>query len=468
MKRNLVLVALFGLAACGGTDVSISDADGTISVSPELTDLGAVAVGETVEFVLDIDSVEGGDVAVRRVDVTNMEGNYFLGSEQPVVVPSEGAAQVTLVYTPLDAGYHYAIATVVSDGVEPMIDVELRALAVDAAPSVWPAALDFGPVPAGASGSRTVSVANDGLAPLVVEGATFTASEFSAAGLPLTVNPGETKTLNVEFAAGSDLPVSGSMNLDFDAIGASATVALLANDCENGDPSAYDTDGDGYATCGGDCDDTDPRVHPGAPEEPDAVDQDCDGTIDEGTETYDDDGDGWTEVEGDCNDGTATVSPGNPEVPDNGIDDDCDGIVDSGTVDADGDGYATSGGDCNDKDPTIAPGAAEVEDGVDNDCDGVIDEGTDAFDDDGDGVTENKGDCDDTDPTIRPGAPEAPNHIDDDCDGAVDEGTVNADDDGDGFNEVGGDCDDADPLVNPGQLEILGDGIDNDCDGTPE
>jgi hypothetical protein len=39
-----------------------------------------------------------------------------------------------------------------------------------------------------------------------------------------------------------------------------------------------------------------------------------------------------------------------------------------------------------------------------------------------------------------------------------------ADDDGDTFTEVQGDCDDGDPAVNPLETEVLGNGIDDDCD----
>jgi MYXO-CTERM domain-containing protein len=227
----------------------------------------------------------------------------------------------------------------------------------------------------------------------------------------------------------------------------------------------YDDDGDGFTEDGGDCDDAEPTINPAEREICDGIDEDCDEIIDEETECYDDDGDGYSEVEGDCDDTNAAIGPDAAEIFGNGIDDDCDGIVDNYATDADGDGYTIAGGDCDDANADIHPGAVELENGIDDDCDGVVDEGTNAFDDDGDGYSENDGDCNDKEPMTFPGAPEVNgNGVDDDCDEAVDEGTDVSDDDGDGFSEVGGDCDDANPAVHPGATEVEN-GLDDDCDG---
>jgi len=71
----------------------------------------------------------------------------------------------------------------------------------------------------------------------------------------------------------------------------------------------------------------------------------------------DDDGDAFTECGGDCNDDQAAVFPGADELCD-GLDNDCNGLVDEG--DADGDGYPRCAGDCNDADPGAHAIPAEV------------------------------------------------------------------------------------------------------------
>ena len=45
--------------------------------------------------------------------------------------------------------------------------------------------------------------------------------------------------------------------------------------------STIDHDGDGYAPSGGDCNDTNPAIHPGAVEVCNGVDDDCNGIVDD-------------------------------------------------------------------------------------------------------------------------------------------------------------------------------------------
>jgi hypothetical protein len=109
------------------------------------------------------------------------------------------------------------------------------------------------------------------------------------------------------------------------------------NNCDGTTDEGYDADGDGYAVCGGDCRDNDATSFPGAREVVDGFDNDCDRLIDNHLPSYDDDGDGYSDDQGDCDDDeevgslvgpgaieVAVDADGNPE----GIDNDCDGEID--------------------------------------------------------------------------------------------------------------------------------------------
>ncbi len=329
------------------------------------------------------------------------------------------------------------------------------------------------------------------------------------------------------------------------------------NDGDNdgyGDPndSVYATPGNkpaGYIAQGGDCNDSNANINPGAAEQDNGIDDNCDSQIDEGLEQTwyaDSDNDSYGDPDttaftsstlkpagyiaqgGDCNDGNANINPGAAE-QDNGIDDNCNSQIDEGFavtawyLDGDSDGYgagsavlSTAGtkpanhiaqdGDCNDNNSSINPGAAEQDNGIDDNCNNQVDEGLEQtwyLDGDNDGYGDantsvftssslkpagyiaQAGDCNDSNGNIKPGATELDNGIDDNCNGQTDEGleqTWYNDSDGDGFGDsndsvftslslrpVGyiaqdGDCNDSNASIKPGAAEV-DNGIDDNCDG---
>ncbi len=161
----------------------------------------------------------------------------------------------------------------------------------------------------------------------------------------------------------------------------------------------HDADNDNYisseCTGGNDCNDNDASIHPGASEQCDSKDNNCDGTIDEGCNlcaSVDFDNDGANSCE-DCDDTDPDVSPDAEEICDDGIDNDCNDDIDcqdsycdseqscinicQSSPDQDNDGFTSidcGGNDCNDYDSFTYLNAIEIADGIDNDCDDLIDE----------------------------------------------------------------------------------------------
>jgi len=125
------------------------------------------------------------------------------------------------------------------------------------------------------------------------------------------------------------------------------------NNCDGIDGVDLDRDTQASEASGGtDCDDADPTPYRGADELMDCLDNDCDGTADDGQPTADNDGDGFCaggeivgtvqccdgSLLGDCDDTDWTLHPD----------------------DEDGDAYSPCDGDCADADAERFPGAAEI------------------------------------------------------------------------------------------------------------
>lgn len=172
--------------------------------------------------------------------------------------------------------------------------------------------------------------------------------------------------------------------------GALETCNNTDDDCDGEADDGYtltkwyvDADGDGYAgpataensilaclppngyasSSPADCDDADPDYSPATTEVCDGVDQNCDGTIDEGLVIewfYDHDGDGYGYDVSDfeaCKNSNGDFYP----IP----------SVDSESLPY----YVPNNDDCNDGNANAYPDAAELCDGINNDCDQIIDEG---------------------------------------------------------------------------------------------
>jgi hypothetical protein len=239
----------------------------------------------------------------------------------------------------------------------------------------------------------------------------------------------------------------------------------------------------GFIVNNTDCNDASALIKPTAIEICNAVDDNCNGLINEGlvfVNYYID-----TDIDGygagtaqssciplgnnyvtnnlDCNNFNANIRPNATELC-NGLDDNCNSLIDDGLtfltyyVDTDTDGfgagsgtiscsnpgagYVTNNTDCNNNNSNIRPNAIEICNGIDDNCNTLIDDGITFLnyyiDTDGDtygagaatnacaspgvGYVTNNLDCNNTNAAIRPGAVEICNSIDDNCNNSIDEG----------------------------------------------
>ena len=170
--------------------------------------------------------------------------------------------------------------------------------------------------------------------------------DFDTAGAPS--QPGTTGVDGTGGADGGDGTAGGQTNCtawpdeDGDGFGAGGSVEVPCEDL-----------GSGFADNADDCDDQSAAVNPSATEVCNGIDDDCDNAIDDDDDSLDTgtwqtwhadaDGDGY-------GDSSATLQACVPP----------DGFVDNGT-------------DCDDTTDEVNPGRSEVCNGLDDDCDAVVD-----------------------------------------------------------------------------------------------
>jgi hypothetical protein len=271
------------------------------------------------------------------------------------------------------------------------------------------------------------------------------------------------------------------------------------------DEGFIDSDTDGFKDCidddddndgvgdSGDCAPTDPDRFPGSPELCDGLDNDCDSEVDEIFPDSDDDGVPDCADDDDDNDGTPDGQDCAPLDPDlhtaadevcDGLDNDCNGLVDEGFKDSDGDllkdcvdldddnDDTPDDQDCAPQVPEVFPGAPEVCDGQDNDCNEEVDDGLGT-------MACGKGECFHTIEACIDGVAQSCDPLagvaleicdaeDNDCDGLIDEdlGSANC---GLGICShtvslcVEGVSQECDPLA--GSVAEACDGLDNNCNG---
>jgi len=172
----------------------------TMSLSPSSLNFGNVSAGSSSKQNLQLSNTGNSSVTVTQAAASGA-GISVGGLGAPVTLAPSQSLTLGVTFAPATAGATAGSVTVTNnDGVNAVAAV--TGTQVQPGLSLSPTSASFGSVVTGNKSSQTVQIKNSGTANLTVSQATVTGAGFSVNGmtLPLTLTPGQSGNLNVQFA----------------------------------------------------------------------------------------------------------------------------------------------------------------------------------------------------------------------------------------------------------------------------
>ncbi len=188
-----------------------------IEVDPTHYSYGALSAGsETQEVIINIENIGNGDLDISNIYLHNSPSNFTIISSPLGIVDSLNSVELIISYSPGTYETNYETISIVSnDEDEPIVNVTLDGSGDAPVITVTPDYHDFGNVYLGCNDTIPIEIGNIGNSNLIISDIEFFASvpvdfsmqdyEVSWGVLPITVAPGDTIDLHMDYIPLDDL-----------------------------------------------------------------------------------------------------------------------------------------------------------------------------------------------------------------------------------------------------------------------
>jgi hypothetical protein len=224
--------------ASGGTANVPLSGTGDAVPAPNLTlsttsiDFGQSAIGTKVSRTLTLTSTGNAPLNVNTITVSGAMFSVGTVSLPATLQPGQ-QLPVTVTFDPTTAATDAGTLTVTSDDPSGPATVSLGGLGTTTTTpqlTVSPTAVSFGNVPLNVASTQPVTLTSTGSAPVTINAATVTGAGFSVSGanFPVTLNPNQAVTLQVQFAPTTAGAASGQMTVTSNSTTGATTQVTLS------------------------------------------------------------------------------------------------------------------------------------------------------------------------------------------------------------------------------------------------
>ena len=219
----------WSVCGCGGYIVNSPSGNGQLTVNESTLSFGAVRLNTKSTKALTLTSSGTAAVTISSVGISGT-GFAISGETFPATLDTGQSITLQVSFNPAAAGTANGAITISST--RGAITITLNGTGTAAsAPQLTASAssLAFGDVTLNTASTKTLTLSSTGTAAVTISSVALSASEFAISGstFPVTLNPGQSVTLQVSFYPTVTGAANGAITISCDSLaGGSATVSL--------------------------------------------------------------------------------------------------------------------------------------------------------------------------------------------------------------------------------------------------
>ncbi len=216
------------ITGCGSGPEPISN---FLQISPRTVDFGDVGVGQTVQSNVSVVNTGSASVAISQLSLSGQSFSIASNEKFPINIPAGGTHTLSIGFAPASpADYSGQIAML--DGSSNSIgQVAMQGRGANGGLLTLDAAnLNFGSVTVNSAQMQTITLTSTGTSPVTVNSAAIAGAGFTLLGgtFPITLNPSQTATLQVQFSPMATGAASGQLTINSSSATGSAAIVALA------------------------------------------------------------------------------------------------------------------------------------------------------------------------------------------------------------------------------------------------
>src|SRR5207244_491715 len=153
------------------------------------------------------------------------------GQSFPVTVPAGQSGSLSLQFAPTVTNDMSGSVSLISDASNSPVQISLSGRGLRHQLSATPGSVSFGNVAVGTTVSQTITLTNSGTAALNISQGTVNGAGFSISGMafPVSLAPGQSSNLGVQFAPSAVGSMSGSVSLPSNAHNSPTIISLAGS-----------------------------------------------------------------------------------------------------------------------------------------------------------------------------------------------------------------------------------------------